>query len=174
MVKQWVLAAVVLASTGVAQAESGGYSYPVGLDENGDNFLAFRSQPTTLDGTRLRKLGAGTLFSVIGRQGAWYNVRLLDGETGWVYSRYVGCCTQAPQRPASASTQTTQVVVQTGDAEAARLRGQVEQLTALVRSNQEKQELGLGLPRFCGRLRGLAEQDLGCGFWAVLLFVDEG
>ncbi len=34
--------------------------------------------------------------------------------------------------------------------------------------------LGLGLPRFCGRLRGLAEQDLGCGFWAVLLFVDEG
>ena len=33
---------------------------------------------------------------------------------------------------------------------------------------------GLGLPRFCGRLRGLAEQDLGCGFWAVLLFVDEG
>ncbi len=34
-------------------------------------------------------------------------------------------------------------------------------------------EVGLGLPRFCGRLRGLAEQDLGCGFWAVLLFVDE-
>ena len=33
---------------------------------------------------------------------------------------------------------------------------------------------GLGLPRFCGRLRGLAEQDLGYGFWAVLLFVDEG
>ena len=34
--------------------------------------------------------------------------------------------------------------------------------------------LQVGLPRFCGRLRGLAEQDLGCGFWAVLLFVDEG
>lgn len=34
--------------------------------------------------------------------------------------------------------------------------------------------LGLGLPRFCGRLWGLADQGLGCGFWAVLLFVDEG
>ncbi|WP_245239645.1 SH3 domain-containing protein [Methylobacterium variabile] len=141
MLKQWILAAIVLASGSVARAESGGgYSYPVGLDANGDNFLALRSRPTTLEGVRLRKLGPGTLFSVIGRQGAWYNVRLLDGESGWVYSRYVGCCARGPQGPAPAVAQSMQVVVQSGEAEAARLRGQVEQLTALVRASQEKQE----------------------------------
>ena len=32
----------------------------------------------------------------------------------------------------------------------------------------------VGLPRFCGRLWGLADQGPGCGFWAMLLFVDEG
>ncbi|WP_245447614.1 SH3 domain-containing protein [Methylobacterium sp. 17Sr1-1] len=140
MLKRWVLAAIILTSAGIARAESSGYSYPVGLDENGDNFVALRSQPATQEGSRLRKLGPGTLFSVIGRQGAWYNVRLLDGETGWVYGRYVGCCTRGLQGPAPTLAQTTQVVVQTGEAEAVRLRGQVEQLTALVRANQEKQE----------------------------------
>ncbi|WP_245442677.1 SH3 domain-containing protein [Methylobacterium terrae] len=140
MLKQGVLAAIILASVSSAQAESGGYSYPVGLDENGDNFLALRSRPTTQEGVRLRKLAPGTLFGVIGRQGAWYNVRLLDGESGWVYGRYVGCCARGPQEPAPAVAQTTQIVVQSGEAETARLRGQVAQLTALVRANQEKQE----------------------------------
>lgn len=140
MLKQAVLAAIILASASLARAESGaGFSYPVGLDENGDNFLALRSRPTTQEGVRLRKLGPGTLFSVMGRQGAWVNVRLLDGESGWVYGRYVGCCARGPQGPTPAAAPTTQIVVQAGEGETARLRGQVEQLTALMRANQERE-----------------------------------
>ena len=43
---------------------------------------------------------------------------------------------------------------------------------ALLEVEPEPRELGL--PRFCGRLWGLADQGPGCGFWGMLLFVDEG
>lgn len=120
-----------------------GYSYPVGLDPNGDNWLALRSRPTTREGVLLRKLEPGTLFKVTERQGAWDGVRLLNGETGWVYRRYVGCCVAAPARPAPppfVAAQATQIVVQSADGETARLRGKVEELTALMRANQERQD----------------------------------
>jgi hypothetical protein len=144
MPKRLTLTLLALLLANAAYAESGGgYSYPTGLDESGDNWLALRSRPTTREGVRLRKLGPGTLFTVTERQGAWYGVRLLDGETGWVFGRYVGCCTAGPAQAAPmpvVAAQTTQVVVQPNDAETLRLRGQVEQLTALVRADQERRE----------------------------------
>ncbi|MGY2050293.1 caspase family protein [Methylobacterium sp. JK268] len=75
-----------------------GYSFPVGLDPAGDNWLALRSRPGGA-GVRLSKLGPEALFTVIGRQGAWLNVRLRGGETGWVHGDYVGCCRRAPPGP---------------------------------------------------------------------------
>lgn len=77
----------------------GQYSHPIRLDPAGDNWLALRSQPSGRDGFRIAKLGPGELFSVIGRQGAWVNVRLRNGLRGWVHGDYVGCCRQAPITP---------------------------------------------------------------------------
>lgn len=71
------------------------YSYPVGLDPSGDNWLALRSLPSGTAGVRLAKLGPATLFTVEGRQGAWVAVRLRNGLSGWVHGTYVGCCRRA-------------------------------------------------------------------------------
>jgi uncharacterized caspase-like protein len=71
------------------------YSYPVGLDPSGDNWVALRSLPSGTAGVRLAKLGPATLFTVEGRQGAWVAVRLRNGRTGWVHGNYVGCCRRA-------------------------------------------------------------------------------
>jgi hypothetical protein len=71
------------------------WSYPTNLDPNGDYWLALRSEPSGASGVRVAKLGPDTLFVVTGSRGAWSQVRLADGRTGWVFSRYVGCCRSA-------------------------------------------------------------------------------
>ena len=71
------------------------WSYPTNLDPNGDYWLALRSEPSGASGVRLAKLGPDTLFVVTGSRGPWSQVRLADGRTGWVFSRYVGCCRAA-------------------------------------------------------------------------------
>lgn len=93
-----VAAFVILASWPVsAQVQQERFSYPVGLDPYGDNFLALRSLPSGSEGVRIARLGPDTLFTEIGRQGGWVNILLPSGQTGWVSARYVGCC-----RPAAA------------------------------------------------------------------------
>lgn len=82
-----------------AQVEQERFSYPVGLDPYGDNFLALRSQPSGSDGVRIARLGPNTLFIEIGRQGGWVNIQLPSGQTGWVSARYVGCCRTAETEP---------------------------------------------------------------------------
>jgi hypothetical protein len=82
-----------------AQVQQEAYSYPVGLDPDGDNFLALRSLPSGTDGVRVARLGPNTLFVEIGRQGGWVNIRLPSGQTGWVSARYVGCCRTAEAAP---------------------------------------------------------------------------
>lgn len=74
----------------------GVFSHPVGLDPAGDNWVALRSLPSGRDGVRLAKLGPEALFTVTGRQGAWVNVRLRNGQGGWILGEYVGCCRKAP------------------------------------------------------------------------------
>lgn len=82
-----------------AQVQQDSFSYPVGLDPYGDNFLALRSLPSGSEGVRLARLGPNTLFVEIGRQGGWVNIRLPSGQTGWVNARYVGCCRTAEAPP---------------------------------------------------------------------------
>ncbi|HEX4767031.1 MAG TPA: caspase family protein [Lichenihabitans sp.] len=71
-----------------------GYSYVTGLDPNGDNFLALKAAPDIHSG-RLMKMGPGTKLRVLGHNGSWAQVQLLDGTSGWASSRYIGCCTAA-------------------------------------------------------------------------------
>ena len=78
-----------------AQVQQEVFSYPVGLDPDGDNFLALRSLPSGTQGVRLARLGPDTLFTELGRQGGWVNIQLPFGQTGWVSARYVGCCRPA-------------------------------------------------------------------------------
>ena len=78
------------------------FSYPVGLDPTGDNWVALRSLPSGTAGARLAKLGPEALFTVTGRQGVWVAVRLRDGQTGWVHGDYVGCCRRGPVEPQGA------------------------------------------------------------------------
>lgn len=75
-----------------AEVQPEAFSYPVGLDPYGDNFLALRSLPSGTEGVRIARLGPDTLFTEIGRQGGWVNIRLPGGHTGWVSGRHVGCC----------------------------------------------------------------------------------
>ncbi len=55
----------------LAQVQQEAFSYPVGLDPYGDNFLALRSLPSGTQGVRLARLGPDTLFTELGRQGGW-------------------------------------------------------------------------------------------------------
>lgn len=80
------------ATTGQSQEQ---FSYIAGLDPNGDNWLALRSEPSLYTGTRLAKLGPDTLFAVLGQQHNWAQVRLRSGEIGWVSSKFVACCKSA-------------------------------------------------------------------------------
>jgi uncharacterized protein YraI len=106
-----LVACVVLAAplpfAGAAPAQSG-YHYIVGLDPNGDNFLALRSAPDG-GGRRIAELGPETLLAATGaRSGRWLRVEVVNttyaGLTGWVFDRYVACCSGAPTRPAASGT----------------------------------------------------------------------
>ncbi|MGQ0564276.1 MAG: caspase family protein [Gemmobacter sp.] len=68
------------------------YHYVGGLDPNGDGFLALRTG-TSGNAQRIAKMTEGTPLDVLGSEGAWYQVRLLDGRTGWAHSNWIGCCT---------------------------------------------------------------------------------
>ena len=46
-----------------AQVQQERFSYPVGLDTYGDNFLALRSLPSGSEGVRVARLGPDTLFT---------------------------------------------------------------------------------------------------------------
>ena len=76
----------------LAQVQQEAFSYPVGLDPYGDNFVALRSLPSGTQSVRLARLGPDTLFTELGRQGGWVNIQLPFGQTGWVSAGSVGCC----------------------------------------------------------------------------------
>ena len=73
------------------------YYYVTGLNPNGDNFLSLRSGPGGGAGTaaELKRMGPNTLLTLLETRGQWMHVRLLDGQTGWAFSRYVACCRAA-------------------------------------------------------------------------------
>ncbi len=89
---RYVMSYGAATSRPAAPARSESYSYVTGLDPNGDNFLALKAAPDIHAG-RLMKMGPGTKLRVLGRSGAWAQVELLDGTSGWASSRYIGCCT---------------------------------------------------------------------------------
>jgi SH3-like domain-containing protein len=60
-----------------------------GLDPNGDNYLSFRSGPGGRPYVELDRLGPNTPVTVLRRDGAWYQIRLRDGRTGWAFGRYI-------------------------------------------------------------------------------------
>jgi len=66
--------------------------YIVGLNPNGDDWLALRSEPSFTRGTQIMKMGPDTLMTVVGRDGAWLHVQLTTGEVGWAHSQYLACC----------------------------------------------------------------------------------
>ena len=73
-------------------SEGRGFLYPVGLDPNGDNWLALRSEPYGR-GVRIRKMGPDALLELLGREGDWLRVRLVGtGEVGWASGKYLACC----------------------------------------------------------------------------------
>jgi len=89
--------------SGPALAQSG-YHYIVGLDPNGDNFLALRTNPSTRYGRRIARLGPETLLAPTGeRDGNWLAVEVVNtrhaGLYGWVHGRYVRCCSGAAPPP---------------------------------------------------------------------------
>jgi uncharacterized caspase-like protein len=82
------------------------YSYVGGLDPNGDGFLALRTG-TGNNAQRIAKMTEGTPLEVLGSEGDWDYVRLLDGREGWAHSNWIRCCTgrvaPAPRAQAAAS-----------------------------------------------------------------------
>ena len=74
------------------------YAYVSGLDPNGDGFLALRSG-TGEGAQRIAKMPEGTLLTVLGSEGEWYYLRLLDGREGWAHSNWIYCCTTAATAP---------------------------------------------------------------------------
>jgi hypothetical protein len=68
------------------------YHYVGGLDPNGDGFLALRTG-TGSNAQRIAKMPEGTMFEVLGSEGKWFYVRLLDGREGWAHSDWIRCCT---------------------------------------------------------------------------------
>lgn len=74
-----VIAATFVGWPALAQVQQESFSYPVGLDPYGDNFLALRSLPRGTQGVRLARLGPDPLFTELGRQNGWVNMQLLSG-----------------------------------------------------------------------------------------------
>jgi hypothetical protein len=74
----------------IAQVSSDSFDWqPANLDPNGDNWLAFRSQPD-LKGVRIDKLEQSARFRVLEKRERWWKVELTDGRQGWVSAKYVG------------------------------------------------------------------------------------
>ncbi|WP_434053206.1 MAG: caspase family protein [Roseibium sp.] len=71
-----------------APAPSAQQAYVTGLDPTGDNFLSLRTGPSTRY-REIVRMGMNTPLTILGRSGAWLNVALADGRTGWAYGKYV-------------------------------------------------------------------------------------
>ena len=66
----------------------GAIYHVTGLDRWGDNFLSLRTGP----GSRfreVRRMGLGTVVTVLDRRGSWRYVRLSNGRQGWAHGRYL-------------------------------------------------------------------------------------
>lgn len=61
----------------------------VGLDPDGDGFLALRNG-TTPSATRISKMAEGTRLQVLGQDGVWFHVRTETGAIGWAHSNWIG------------------------------------------------------------------------------------
>lgn len=60
----------------------------LGLDPNGDGFLALRAGPAS--GTALlHRMAEGTGLTVLGRDGPWFQVRTAAGQEGWAFSQWI-------------------------------------------------------------------------------------
>lgn len=106
----FVLCALALGAVlGVPHASAQeGYYYIVGLNPQGDNFLALRSEPDGR-GYRVEELGPETLLAPTGsRSGRWLQVEVVNtanaGLFGWVFDRYVACCSGSPPEREHASS----------------------------------------------------------------------
>ena len=62
-----------------------------GLDPAGNNWLALRQAPNYQAAWSTTRMGPGTLVRPLGRAGAWVQVRLADGETGWANGKFLAC-----------------------------------------------------------------------------------
>lgn len=67
------------------QSERG---YVTGLNPRGDNFLSLRTGPSSRY-QEIARMGPNTRLTILGRSGAWLNVALASGRTGWAHSRYI-------------------------------------------------------------------------------------
>lgn len=69
-----------------------GYYYIRGLNPQGDNWLALKTEPN-LRSRRIAQLGPETLLVSDGtRVGEWLKVETLDGRNGWVAAKFTACC----------------------------------------------------------------------------------
>lgn len=87
-------AALAPATAPTGPSRNLGQHFVTGLDPNGDNFLALKEAPNA-SSRRILKMGPDTRLEVLGQQGNWLQVRLVDGTTGWAFGKYVGCCRPA-------------------------------------------------------------------------------
>jgi hypothetical protein len=82
-----------------AQIQQDVFSFPVGLDPDGDKSPALRSPPGDRQGVSSERPGPDASFTDRGRRDNRVNVQLSDGQTGWVRARSVGCCRTAEAVP---------------------------------------------------------------------------
>lgn len=106
---RWVLCCRDEGARGNAPAEPARMVHYVdGLDADGDNFLALRTEPSSRSGRRIDRMPPGTELEVLGRSGAWLNVRLEDGRSGWAHGKWIRCCREAgaaaPEAPEPSAT----------------------------------------------------------------------
>lgn len=73
----------LVAAGGGAQAD-----YVGGLDPNGDNNLALRSQPNAIS-AELGRLAPNTVLEVLQSAGQWRLVRTQDGRQGWAHRNWI-------------------------------------------------------------------------------------
>ena len=66
----------------------GAIYHVTGLDPWGDNYLSLRSGPATRF-REIRRLGSGTIVTLLDRRGSWRYVRLSNGRQGWAHGRYL-------------------------------------------------------------------------------------